>query len=470
MFHRRGAAANFLANAGPSGAGPRTGRLSRPARGAAFACLTALALSAGPAPPAYAEAFTVGAPTGQLDLDVGKGSLLRVDRPAASVFIADPNIADVQIKSSTLVYVLAKAPGSTSLIALDAYDSTIASIALAVGHDVGRLSEALRSQLPGARIQVSALNDAVVLSGVVSSAAEGDDAVQLANLFLPPREGGPSRVINRMIVDAPNQVNLRVRVAEVSRDAARQLGFNWESLASVGDGGGFVGWATGVDIVSGTGSITRPSGQAGAIIAGLVNPEKGLNINVLVDALEQKNLVSILAEPNLTAVSGEPASFLAGGEYPIPVPQGLDQVSIQYKQFGVSLNFVATVLDGGRISLNVRPEVSQLSQTGAITLNGITVPALTTRRAETTVELASGQSFAIAGLLQNSIARDLRRLPGAGDVPILGELFRSRRFQRNQSELVIIVTPYLVQPSRRRLATPAVESPAPAPQTSGETG
>jgi pilus assembly protein CpaC len=180
------------------------------------------------------------------------------------------------------------------------------------------------------------------------------------------------------------------------------------------------------------------------------------DVNVLVDALAQKDLVTVLAEPNLTALSGEPASFLAGGEYPIPVPQGgaSNQVTIEYKKYGVSLDFVATILDGGRITLNVRPEVSQLSTAGAITFNGITVPALTTRKAETTVDLASGQSFAIAGLLQNTGAQDVHKFPGLGDVPVLGALFRSKDFQKNESELVIIVTPYLVKPVSQKLATP----------------
>jgi pilus assembly protein CpaC len=371
------------------------------------------------------------------------------------VFIADPKIADVQVKSPTLVYVVGKAPGSTSLFAIDKQEQMIANLAVNVGIDEARLRELIRAQAPSSQVQVASAGDSLILTGNVASAAEGADVLRIATLFM---QGDPKdradRLINRLTIDAPNQINLRVKIAEVSRDASQQLGFNWESLVQVGQGGGFLGWATGADIVSDAGKLVRPAGAAGAIVAGMVNPASGKDINVLIDALATKNQVTILAEPNLTAVSGETASFLAGGEFPVPVPQGLNQTTIQFKQFGVSLAFVATILDGGRISLNVRPEVSQLSSTGSITVGGVTVPALTTRRAETTVDLASGQSFAIAGLLQNNVTNELQKLPGAGDIPVLGQLFRSKRFQRNESELVIIVTPYLVKPVSRRLATP----------------
>jgi pilus assembly protein CpaC len=243
-------------------------------------------------------------------------------------------------------------------------------------------------------------------------------------------------------------------VAEVSRQANEVLGFNWESFASIGKG--VVGLATGNPVFTDANprQVIARQGGVDNLLAGY--RDSHADINVLIDALQQKGLVTVLAEPNLTAVTGEPASFLAGGEYPIPVPQpgGQNQITIEYKKYGVSLDFVATVLEGGRISLNVRPEVSQLSAAGAITLNGINVPALTTRRAETTVELGSGQSFAIGGLLQNTVNQDVKKFPGLGDMPVLGTLFRSKRFQKNESELVIIVTPYLVKPVDQKLATP----------------
>ncbi|WP_374472525.1 type II and III secretion system protein family protein [Phenylobacterium sp.] len=417
---------------------------------AAFAAAALLA----PATQARAAAEVVAGQETQLALEVGKGRLMRLTRPAATVFIADPKIADVQVKSPTLVYVIGKAPGATSFFALDAKEESIANLAISVGYDHARLQQMLRQQVPGAEVQVAAANGALILTGKVASAAEGDDVLRIASLFVQADEkAGASPIINRLTVEAPNQINLRVRVAEVSRDATRQLGFNWETAVQVGEGG-VLGFATGTDFFPEPGVINRPPNGVGAIAGGLFDPDSGLNLNVLIEALEQKNQLTVLAEPNLTAVSGEPASFLAGGEFPIPVSQGPDQITVSYKQFGISLNFVATILDGGRISLNVRPEVSQLSQAGAVTVEGLTVPALTTRRAETTVELGSGQSFAIAGLIQNQMSKEVRQLPGFGDIPVLGELFRSKRFQRNESELVIIVTPYLVKPVSQRLAAP----------------
>lgn len=416
---------------------------------------------------AHAAAQAVSGAESELAIEVGKGRLIRLDRPAETVFIADPKIADVQVKSPTLIYVVGKAPGGTSLFAVDADDQMVANLAVAVGFDAARLQEAIRRHAPDSQVEVAALNEALVLTGKVRSAGQGEEILRLAARFVSveeERDDRSARLINRLVVEAPNQVNLRVHVAEVSRDASKVLGFNWESLAQIGSG--VVGLATGVDIVDDAGELIRPPGELGALIGGVRTD--AVNVNVIMDALERKDLVTVLAEPNLTAVSGEPASFLAGGEYPIPVPQGLNQTTIEYKKFGVSLAFVATILDGGRISLNVRPEVSQLSSSGAITLNGITVPALTTRRAETTVDLASGQSFAIAGLLQNTETEEMSRVPGLGDVPVLGALFRSKRFQKNQSELVIIVTPYLVKPVRQKLATP-IDLLGPPPATAAAT-
>jgi pilus assembly protein CpaC len=410
----------------------------------------------------------VGAPEANLDLETGKGRLIRLSEPAAAVFVADPKVADVQVKSPTLVYVFGRAPGSTSLFAVDRKEQMIANLAVNVGFDVARLKQMIAKEAPDARVEVASANGAMVLSGVVSSATEGDDVLRLAELFVPGEDKDKAaKVINRLSVDAPNQVNLRVEVAEVSRQALKVLDVNWQSAAKIG-ASGIIGWATGPQIIDDATqkflrSDTTLDALAGAVRTGTVS------INTLIEALERKQLVTILAQPNLTAVSGQPASFLAGGEYPVPVPQGLNEITIVYKQYGVSLTFVATVLDGGRISLNVRPEVSQLSTDGAITLNNITVPALTTRRAETTVELGSGQSFAIAGLLQNNINQDLKKFPGLGDVPVLGPLFRSRSFQRNESELVIIVTPYLVQPSNHRLATPMDHLVAAGPAASDPT-
>jgi pilus assembly protein CpaC len=246
------------------------------------------------------------------------------------------------------------------------------------------------------------------------------------------------QLVNKMTVEEPNQVNIRVRVAEVSRNVTKEFGINWNALFN----------NTHINFSL----ITSPFLATGATANTLSFGATGTNYNVdsVIDALDQNGLITILAEPNLTALSGEPASFLAGGEFPVPSPQvsgtsSVPVITVEYKKFGVSLNFVATI-HGNRIDLHVAPEVSELSTEGAITISGIQIPALTTRRADTTLELGSGQSFAIGGLLQNNVTQTVQKFPWLGDVPILGTLFRSNAFQRNESELVIIVTPYIVRP------------------------
>jgi pilus assembly protein CpaC len=408
---------------------------------------------------AHATAELVGAAESQIKLEAGGGRLVRLSRPAATVFVADPKIADVHVKSPTLVYVIGKAPGATSLFAVDAKEQMIANLGITVGFDEARLRGLLKSQAPDADVQVASDGGAVILTGNVRSERQGDDLLRIAADFVRGTgKDAEGRVINRLVLDAPDQINLQVKIVEVGRDANKELGIDWQS-AIAGAGGatlklftGQVPFLTTPTQQNPVRQVIIPSSGAGQVIAGYTHG--AYDINAAIRALEQKNLVTVLAQPNLTARSGETASFLAGGEFPVPVPQGLNQVTVQFKQFGVSLAFVATILDGGRISLNVKPEVSELSNNGAITLNNVTIPALTTRRAETTVDLASGQSFAIAGLMQNNATLNLSKYPGLGDVPVLGQLFRSKSFQRHESELVIIVTPYLVKPVSRPLATP----------------
>ncbi len=373
----------------------------------------------------------------QLNLEVSKGKLVRLDRAAHTVFVADPDIADIQVKSPRLIYLLARKPGETTLFAVDEQERVLANIPVIVSHNLGGLRRAASELVPGANIAVSSVEGAIVIEGDVENATQARDIANLAEKFLP--EGGS--VLNRLRVTAPNQINLRVRVAEITRGVDKQLGFNWTAAGSLG--GLTLGLATanpfsGAALNSVTGSTTQG----------------GWNLNSVIDALEEEGLVQILAEPNLTATSGETASFLAGGEFPILVPGSDGSVTIDFKKFGVSLAFTPTLVGSRRINLHVRPEVSQLSTTNAVTLANFQVPALTTRRAETTVELGSGQSFAIAGLLQNNVTHDISKFPGLGDVPVLGNLFKSDRFQRDESELVIIVTPYLVKPVSQRLAAP----------------
>jgi pilus assembly protein CpaC len=404
---------------------------------------------------AIAAATVIAPASARIDLEISKGRLVRLDHPAASVFIADPDIADIQVKSPNLVYVIGKSAGETTLFAVGEGDEILANTSIVVHHNLAALQQALQQAVPDSTIDVNTVDDSLVLSGTVFSAAEGEDVRRIAARFV----ADPGQLINNMQIDSPNQVNLRVRVAEMSRETIKAFGFNWQNLFSSGNF--LFGLATGNPVIAA--GATVPATAAKTFLTGQNNTDSligsfhagGTDVNALIDALDSEGLVTVLAEPNLTAVSGETASFLAGGEFPIPVPGQNGITTIEYKKFGVSLSFQATIGARDRISLRVNPEVSQLSSAGAIVIQSISVPSLTTRRAETTVELGSGQSFAIAGLLQNNITNSLQKFPWLGDVPILGALFRSTQFQRDESELVIIVTPYIVRPvSSKRLAAP----------------
>jgi pilus assembly protein CpaC len=424
-----------------------------------FVASLAFAASFGAAAPA--TALEIVTPSGSaLNLDVGKGDLIRLDSNADTVFVADPAVADVQVKSPRLIYVYGKAPGETSFYAVDAEQHVIANKPIVVRRDLTRLQAAIDQMVPGGAIAVKAVDDTIVLTGHVSTPGQAEDARRLARPFV----SADAKLVNHIAVDAPDQVNLHVRVAEVQHNVVKELGINWDAIANFGSFA--LGLATGNPVVpngdlftSGR-FITRNTGIGGTTDSGIFGVKTAnVSINSVIDALNQNGLVNILAEPNLTAVSGQNASFLAGGEFPIPVPQAASQggstITVQYKPFGVALSFTPVILANGRISLRVRPEVSQISSTGAVQLNGFAVPSLTTRRAETTIELGSGQTFAIGGLLQNNITDTLSKVPGLGELPVLGPLFRSTQFQHNETELVILVTPYLVRPvSDHRLAAP----------------
>jgi pilus assembly protein CpaC len=385
-----------------------------------------------------------------LRLEASKGLLIRLDRAASAVFIADPEIADIQVKSPRLVYLLGKRSGETTLYAVDEREEVLANQRILVEHDISRLRDSLRTMLPGSAIRVQSVNSNIVLTGMVRTPSDSEDARRLASAIT----ADPKKVINNIDVSAPAQVQLRVRVAEVSRDVLKTFGINWEATFQAGSF--LFGLATGNPIVAAAtaGGLfgSRPTGSNA--IAGRFSNGK-LDVNGLIDALDDQGLITVLAEPNLTAISGKSATFLAGGEFPIVVPGQSNQTTVEFKKFGVQLAFTPTIVGADRISLHVAPEVSQLSAAGAVQHAGFQIPALTTRRAETTVELGSGQSFAVAGLMQNNITHNLNKFPGLGDVPVLGTLFRSDRFQRNESELVIIVTPYLVRPVSTQLTTPA---------------
>ncbi len=389
----------------------------------------------------------------QVQIEVGKGQVIRLPRPAATVFVADPEIADVQAQSPSIIYLFGRRAGSTSMFAVDENDDLLLRTAVQVDHNLVSLRGAIDHLLPGHSVDVSSVDGSIVLDGKVESPRQAHELRELASRYL----GEDETILNRTRVGAPTQVHLRVRVAEVSREVIKEFGINWETLFNSGN---FTfGFASGRDLISSGGSIFRSPANAGGNAPGIgfgSFNSGSASVSTAIDALAEEGLVTVLAEPNLTALSGETASFLAGGEFPIPVASDDNEIEIEFKEFGISLAFTPTVLGRDRISLRVKPEVSELSDNGAITINGLTIPALATRRAETTVELGSGQSFAVGGLLSNDVQNTVSKFPGLGDLPVLGTLFRSQRFQTNETELVILVTPYLVSPvSDPVLATPA---------------
>ncbi len=362
-----------------------------------------------------------------LVVELNEGKLIRLNKEADSVFIANPEVADVSVKSPRLVYIFGRRPGETSLFAVDGNENVIANLRVLVTHNLSRLESGLRQLVPNGSVTPISIEGGIILTGSVPTGSHAEDARRLATHFI----GEGEEIINQLAVTAPNQINLRVRFAEVSRQITNDLGFDWTALYASGDFA--FGIASALNVAGDNGFFNATPGD--------------LDLNLLIDALASDNLVTLLAEPNLTALSGETASFLAGGEFPIPVNQDENTITIEFKQFGVSLAFTPTIVGESRISMRVRPEVSAIANLTDIPgLDGFQIPTLDTRRAETTVELGSGQSFAIAGLIQDGVRQAAEQLPGLGDLPILGNLFRSDSFQRNESELVIVVTPYVVQP------------------------
>lgn len=419
-----------------------------------FLITFAIAARIGVAVPAQAAEIKTH---GSLTIEVDKAEMIELPGPASTVFVANPDIADVQVPgapNATKFLVFGKKVGNTTVYALT-HTGRVVSYAISVRRQLGEIASALKKEVPGAAIEVSSAPNGITVSGTVESPHDAQELKAAARQFL----GEKDSVNFNVAVAGATQVNLRIRVVEITRNIEKEFGFNWGALYN--NGTVAIGLLTGraplnTVVNSVTGASTTSFGNFSRSTAtpntydsiGLGYMSKGgaANISGLIDALAEEDLITVLAEPNLTAASGETANFLAGGEFPIPVPQALEQITIEWKRFGVSVDFTPTVIDANRLSIKVRPEVSELSTTGAVTLDSITVPALTVRRADTTVELASGQSFAIAGLYQNNITSQLGQYPWLGDLPILGTLFRSSLFQRNESELVIIVTPYIVRP------------------------
>ena len=439
----------------------------RASLGTALAAALAAGLAAGVPARASAQTASAVAPASEITLSVGSGRLMRLDRAITDIFVANEAIADVNVRSPNQIYIFGKAQGSTTVYATDRAGRVVYSTTVRVGQNLASVGELLDLAMPEADIQATTLNGLILLTGTVAQPTDAEEAERLVQTFV----GADTQVISRLRLATPQQVMLKVTIAEVSRSLVRSIGTNL--LSRDMSGGGFLfGIGRGapgtitdrlsetiIDPITGSPAVigtdvtfNRP---AGTTTLGAFGRLFGLDVLGTVNANEQNGLVTILAEPTLVALSGETASFLAGGEFPIPISQALGAISIEYRQYGVGLAFSPIVLENGRISMRVRPEVSELTSDGAVTLNNIEIPALTTRRAETTVELGSGQSFMIAGLMRNVGNNAVDRTPFLGSLPIIGALFRSSNFRRNETELVIVVTPYLVQPvSASQIALP----------------
>jgi len=438
---------------------------SRLLKSALIAACAIAPLAAAPAGPALAQ--SVVTPAQDIVLSIGRGQLVTVPGNMADIFIANDTVADVQMKSQRQLYVFGKSGGETTLYASNTAGDIIWSATIRVGSNLESIPQLLTLAMPEANIQVATMGtNTVLLTGTVAAPEDAAEAERLVAAFL----GDGANVISRLRMATPLQVNLRVRFAEVSRSLVRAIGINLTTVDTTGGfkfgigrgrTGGIPQFVPGSPGGLGVGRTDGPDNASvvtstdGATTLGLFGRFLGLDIGSALDLAERDGLVTTLSEPNLTALSGETAEFLAGGEFPIPMSQGLGTTTVEYKNYGVSLAYTPTVLANGRISIRVRPEVSELSSQGAVVMSNFTIPALTVRRAETTVELGSGQSFMIAGLLSNNAQNTIDKAPGAGDIPILGNLFRSTEFRKGQTELVIVVTPYLVTPvSDNEIALP----------------
>lgn len=417
-----------------------------------------LAASAGAGAALAAIGAEAGLHAGAFEVPVNKGQVLKVDRAFGQALIGNPAIADIMPLNERSLYVLGKATGSTSLTLYDRGKTLIAVVDLVVGPDILALRRQLGELFPAEKIGARASNESVVLSGVVSSAPVLARAVQIAETY------APGKVVNMMSVGAAQQVLLEVRFSEMVRTVAKEIGINNAFISNSGK----VFGGTGSDPV-GTTLLTDASGRPivdlGSILDtfGIVGGSFNfgdLNITTVLDALERKGMVNTLAEPNLVALSGETASFLAGGEFPVPVAQNgigaeggrsASSITVEFKPFGVSLGFTPTVLEDGVINLVVTPEVSSIDPGASIRIGGLTIPGLRTRRAQTTLELRDGQSFAIAGLIRNDFKDTIRQFPVLGSIPVIGALFRSSAFEKQETELVIVVTPRLVRPTAPEL-------------------
>lgn len=415
------------------------------ATGSVITMALALAATLVPAAALNAASPTANAaPDGALLLSIGASRVVNLPSRMSDVVVADPAVADVHVRSDTQLYIIAKAPGETNLFVTAPNGKILYSGTIRVGNNLTSIDQMLKLAMPEADIQIATMNGMVLLTGTIKAPEDAAEAERLTQAFV----GKDVTVVSRLRTATPLQVNLQVRFAEVNKNLAKSIGSN---LMTRDTSGGFmfgIGQGNAGTITDGGNGKTlfNFNNLSGATSLGFAGHWLGMDLLSTLDLAENQGYASTLANPNLTAISGETASFLAGGEIPIPISSSLGQVSVEYKQYGVSLAFTPTVLADGRISMRVRPEVSQLSDAGSVKLSNFSIPGISTRRAETTIELGSGQSFMIGGLLSNASSNTINKAPYLGDLPILGNLFKSTQYKRQETELMIIVTPYLVKP------------------------
>lgn len=384
----------------------------------------------------------------QIKLERGKAAIVELPRDARDILVSDPAIADARVRTPRQIYVIGTAIGATNIIFFDEHGGQILNLELLVQLDAKGATEALKRHFPDSNMRVESLNSNLAISGRVPNVAASEKALAIVRRFVD----APENIVNLLAVEGDDQVLLRVRISEMQRSVIKQMGINLFGNLNRGGGSVFRGGTNNQFNVAGSllGGLTAGANKTvpGPGVDPLGNSISiaSKSINGVLQALERNGLVRTLAEPNLTAVSGESAKFLAGGEF--PVPAGRDSqgnISIEFKPFGVGLGFTPVVLSDGRINLRLSTEVSQISSETSVTLQNIIIPGLSVRRAETSVELPSGGSLVIAGLLQNDLQKSIDGIPGLKDIPVLGALFRSSDYQNNETELVIIVTPYLVR-------------------------
>lgn len=395
-----------------------------------------------------------------IEVEINKGRMIKLPAVASSVVVSDPKTADVQVISPTLLFVHGKKVGDTSVYAVDSSDNQIYSATISVTHNLSKLKSAMKRAAPTAEVNVRTVDGGIMIDGFASSVEEAENIRSVASSFI----GANEKMVNMVKSAGSDQVALKVKIVEMTRNDLKRFGVNLQTVLT--PGGVVLQLLRGADIeidgdnvLNGTttevdrGGLLDRGGSTGSQI--LTRFDNGKITNVI-DALETQGLLTVLAEPTLTTTSGRSASFLAGGEFPIPVKGSDGTITVQYKPFGVSLNFTPVVLNRGRISMDVAPEVSSISFDNPIEIDGIKNPIILTRKAQSTVELGSGDTFMLAGLLKNEGSNNVNKFPGLGDLPVLGTLFRSSEFQNNQTELVILVTPYMVHP----MADPAkVQTP-----------